>query len=58
MSTLKAFLKDKNKEELLEDLKSIQKGLDSSESSKNKKKPTTDKKSQTKKGFFSFTKKK
>jgi len=58
MGTLKAFLKDKNKEELLEDLKSIQKGLDSSESSKNKKKTTKEEKPKTKKGFFSFSKKK
>ena len=57
MGTLKAFLKDKNKEELLDDLKSIQKGLDSSESGKNTKESTKEDKSKNKKRFFSFTKK-
>ena len=57
MSTLKAFLKDKNKEELLDDLKSIQKGLDSSETNKTKKDSKDKKKQKNKKGFFSFKKK-
>jgi len=53
MSTLKQFLKEKNKEELIDDLKQIQKSLDSSETKENKKDKTKKEKSQNKSGFLS-----